>query len=168
MSVSTQKQCSLLLFVASEKTNSGRRKRRPLFVYGQVPAATSRFGNFHSGTEFGHHLVEIGFALKPDAGQRRQGDVAVLHPYAVGEATKGLKQVGIGFIAAQAESGCDVERHLMSAMRNTTRRRPAIRLQHLERAEKFDKAVTQCAIELQPVDVLAHAAVADEVAGIRR
>ncbi len=43
---------------------------------------------------------------------------------------------------------------------------PAVVFQHVERAQVFDEAVAEGAVELQPVAVGAHAAVADEVAGV--
>ncbi len=81
-----------------------------------------------------HLRVEIVFALEADARQIRHGDVAVLDADAVGETAIGLEQVGIALVAAEAEAGRDVERHLMAAVRDTAARRPAQRLQHAERA----------------------------------
>ena len=54
----------------------------------------------------------------------------------------------------------------MAAVRDAAARRPAVLLQHLERAQVLDQAVAQRAVELQPVAVRAHAAVADEVARV--
>src|SRR6516164_6956758 len=80
-------------------------------------AITSWFGAA-SGRERLHLLIEIRFAFKPDAGQIRHDDVAILDTDAVGETAIGLEQVGIALIAAETEAGRDVERHLMAAMRD--------------------------------------------------
>ena len=78
----------------------------------------------------------------------------------------GLEQVGIALVAAEAEAGRDVERHLVAAVRDAARRRPAVLLEHVERAQIFDQAVGQRAVELQPVAVRPHAAVAQQVARV--
>src|SRR5689334_20033594 len=113
-----------------------------------------------------HFRVEIRLALEADARQLRHDDVAVVHADAVGEAAIGLEQVRIAFIAAEAETGRDVERHLVAAMRDAAARRPAMRMQDFERALIFAEAIGQRAIELQPVAVRAHAAIADEIARV--
>src|SRR5438067_9198264 len=76
-----------------------------------------------------HLGIEIGFALKADARQIRHRDDAVLDANAVGETAIGLEQIGIALIAAEPETGRDVQRHLMPAMRDAARRRPAMGLQ---------------------------------------
>src|SRR6185369_14831188 len=90
-----------------------------------------------------HLLVEIGFSLEPDARQVRHGDVAVLDTHAVREAAIGLEQVGIAFIAAKAEAGRDIERHLVAAVGNAAAWRPAVGLQHRQRALIFAQAIGQ-------------------------
>src|SRR6266849_312647 len=95
----------------------------------------------------------IGLSFKTDARQIRHGDVTVLDAHAIRKTAIGLEQVGIAFIAAEAEPRCDIERHLMAAMRNTAARRPAQGLQDAERALIFAKSIRQRAIELQPVAV---------------
>ena len=99
-------------------------------------------------------------------GKIRHGDVAVLDAHAVGETAIGLEQIGIALIAAEAEAGGDVERHLVAAMRDAAARRPAMGLQHRQRALIFAEPVGQRAVELQPVAIRPHAAVADQVARI--
>ena len=111
-------------------------------------------------------LIRSDFALEADARQLGHDDVPVLDAHAVREAAIGLEQVGIALVAAEAEAGRDVERHLVSAMRDAAARRPAELLEHIERAQVFDEAVGQRAIELQPIAVGPHAAVAQEVAGV--
>src|SRR3954470_23907252 len=97
-----------------------------------------------------HLIIEIGFSFKPDAWQIRHGDVAVLDANAVGKAAIGLEQIGIALIAAEAETGRDIERHLMPTMRNAAARRPAVGFQHAERALILAEAIGQRTIELQP------------------
>src|SRR4051812_23162698 len=113
-----------------------------------------------------HLAIEIALALKADTGKVRHRDVAVLDTYAVGEAAIGLEQVRIAFIAAEAEAGGDIERHLVPAMRDATARRPAVGLQHRKRALILTEPVGQRAIELQPVAIGPHAAIADEVSRV--
>src|SRR6202011_5783709 len=84
-----------------------------------------------------HLRVQVGFSLEADARQIRHRDMAVLDANAVRETTIGLKQIGIALIAAEAETGRDVQRHLMPAMRNAPARRPAAGLQHRQGALIF-------------------------------
>src|ERR1700730_15157851 len=95
-----------------------------------------------------HLHVKIGFSLKADARQIRHGDVTVLDADAVGETAIGLEQIGIALIAAEAETGRDVQRHLMAAMGNASARRPAQGLQNAKRALIFAEPVGQRAVEL--------------------
>src|SRR3569832_3035313 len=113
-----------------------------------------------------HFAVQIGLALEADAGQFRHGDETVLDFHAVGEAAERLDQVRIGFVAAQPQSCRDVQRLLMAAVRIAAFAQPTKQMQHVERAQVFDQTVGQRAVELQPVAVRAHAAVADQVASI--
>src|SRR6476659_11081037 len=113
-----------------------------------------------------HLFDQIRFAFKTDARQIRHRDIAVLDLHAIGNTAIVLEQVGIGFVAAEAETGGDVERHLVAALRAAALRRPAVALQHVERPQIFDEAIAQRAIELQPVAVSPHAAVADEIARV--
>src|SRR6185437_1762122 len=116
--------------------------------------------------DLAHRLVKCTRAFEADAGQLRHHDVPVLDAHVVREAAEWLKQVRIVLVAAEPEAGCDRERHLMSAVRNAARARPAGRLDGLERALVFAQAVGERAVELQPVAVGAHAAVAQQVARI--
>src|SRR6202022_4660339 len=111
-----------------------------------------------------HFPIKIGFSLEPGARQIRHGDVAVLDANAVRETAIGLEQIGIALVAAETETGRDIERHLMAAMRNAAARRPALGFEHAKGALLFAKPVGQRAIELQPVAVGPHPAIADEVA----
>src|SRR5471030_268115 len=56
----------------------------------------------------------------------RHGDIAVVDLHAVGEAAERLEQVRIRFISAQSQSGRDVQRHLVAAMRDAAFRRPSM------------------------------------------
>src|ERR1700686_1460468 len=84
-----------------------------------------------------HLRIKIGFSLEADARQIRHGDGAVLDTNAVGETAIGLEQIGIALIAAEAETGRDIERHLVSAMRNAPARPPAPHLEDPKRALIF-------------------------------
>ena len=80
-----------------------------------------RFGVASAG-ELAHHADQVGLAFETDAGQRRQGDVAVLHVHAVGKAAEGLEQVRVAFVAAQAQPGGNRQGHLVAAVWNAARR----------------------------------------------
>src|SRR5690242_16608498 len=88
-----------------------------------------------------HFRVEIRLALEADAGQFGHDDVAILDADAIGKAAIGLEQVRIALITAQSETGRDVERHLVATMRDAAARRPALCMQHIERALIFAEAV---------------------------
>ena len=90
--------------------------------------------------------------------------MAVDDALGVGEATEGLEDIRVGFVTAQAQPRCDVQRKLMATMRYAARSRPAKSLKHLECAEILDQPIGKCRIELEHIPVRAHAAVADEVA----
>src|SRR5258708_6676024 len=83
-----------------------------------------------------------------------------------GKTTEWLKDPGMGFVSTQSKPGGNVQRHLVAAMRDTARGRPAVLFQHFENAEKFDQAITERAIELQNIPVGAETGVADQIAGI--
>src|SRR5260221_12652445 len=109
-----------------------------------------------------HLRVKIGFSLEADARQIRHGDVTVLDANAIREAAIGLEQVGIALIATETETGRDIERHLMPAMRVASARPPALGLQHRECTLIFPPPVRQAAIQLEPVAVRPASAVRDE------
>ena len=111
-------------------------------------------------------LIRSDLPSKPMPGKLGHDDVPVLDLHAVREAAIGLEQVRIALVAAEAEAGRDVERHLVAAMRDAAGGRPAELRQHVEGAQVLDQAVGQGAVELQPVAVRPHAAVAQEVAGV--
>src|ERR1700722_17461535 len=106
-----------------------------------------------SGNECAHFCDEIRFSFKAYSRQVRHGDVTVDHLHPVGETAIGLEQIGVTLVAAKPQAGCDVERHLMSAMRNATSRRPAVGSQHVKGSLVLDKAIGQRAVELQPVAI---------------
>ena len=54
----------------------------------------------------------------------------------------------------------------MTAVRDAAAGGPAVLLEHLKRAQVLDQPVAQRAVELQPVAVGTHAAVADQVARV--
>src|SRR5579872_4110516 len=103
------------------------------------------------------------FRFKPDARRLRQRDVTVFNGRVVRESAKGLKYSRVGFISTKSQSGGDMQRQLVAAMRNAAGRRPAIFLEHIQNPHVLDQSVAQCAIELQDVAIRAHARVTDQV-----
>src|ERR1700690_180351 len=95
-----------------------------------------------------HLTEEIGFSFEADTGKIWHRDVPIFHAHTVRETAIGLEQVGIALVAAEPETGGDIERHLMSAMRDAAARAPTRHFKHLERALIFAKPVRQGAIEL--------------------
>src|SRR5262245_31441617 len=79
--------------------------------------------------------IERGFAFEAQARKFGQRDVAVLHFDAIGKTAEGLEQARIILVAAEAQARRDVGRHLMAAMRDATRGRPAADIQHFLGAE---------------------------------
>ena len=73
---------------------------------------------FQGSGQFLHHLVERGFSLEADAGDLRQADPATLHLDTIGKSTEGLEYARIALVPTKAETGSDIERHLVSAMRH--------------------------------------------------
>src|ERR687885_3054874 len=71
-----------------------------------------------------HDANQVRFALETNAGQLRHRDVAMLNLDAVGEAAVGLKEVGVALVAAEAEAGGNIQRHLVAAMWNAARGGP--------------------------------------------
>src|SRR5450631_760490 len=123
-------------------------------------------GLISSRAQLHHYLVEIRLTLESYAMQVRHRNVAAFDTHAVGESAERLEEVGIAFVAAETEARRDVERHLVAAVRNAARGRPAVLAQHVERAQVLDEAVAQRAIELQPVAVGAHPPVAHQVSRV--
>src|SRR5687767_4270100 len=95
-----------------------------------------------------HLRIKVGLALEADARQLGHGDVAVLDAHAIREAAVGLEEIGIALIAAETEAGGDVEGHLVPAVWDAAARRPAVRVQYLQRPHVFAEAVGERAIEL--------------------
>ena len=81
--------------------------------------------------------VQLVVGFKPDAGNSWQLNVTVFNRDTVRESAERLEDARVGLIAAQAETSRDVERHLVTAMRDTARGRPAVTLQHFQNAQVF-------------------------------
>ena len=113
-----------------------------------------------------HDVVQSRLGLDADTRDVRQPDVSVCDGGAVGEASERLEDIRVGLVAAEAETCGDVERHLVTAVRNAAAWRPRMLPQHLHDAEILHEPVRQRAIELQPVAVAAHPAVTNQVAGV--
>src|SRR3954469_14046115 len=109
--------------------------------------------------QLAHHLNQVGLAFEADAGKLRHRDEAVLDTHAVGEAAVGLEQVRVALVASEPEASCDVERHLMAAVRDAAAPRPTALLEHIERAQVLDEPIRERAIELQPIAVRPHPAI---------
>ena len=92
--------------------------------------------------------------------------MAIDYFHAVWKAPERLKQVRIRFVAAKAKTRCNVQRHLMPAVRYATRTRPAMLMKHIQRAEIFDQSIAQRTIELQIIAIGAHAAITNQVTRI--
>jgi transglutaminase-like putative cysteine protease len=116
--------------------------------------------------EGAHHAHQIGFVFETDAREVGHENVAILDADLVGKAAIGLEQVGVALVAAEAEACGDVEGHLVTAMRDAAGGGPAGLVQDFEGAEIFAQTVGQGAVELQPIAVGAHAAMAEQVAGV--
>src|SRR5674476_954237 len=81
-----------------------------------------------------HDLVQPRLALEADAGAVGQRDEAALDAGVVGEAAEIAEHAGIGFRPAQPEAGGNRQRHLVAAMGEHAPARPAVALEHIERA----------------------------------
>src|SRR4051794_4774378 len=111
-------------------------------------------------------LVEVGFALEPDAGSVVELDAAVLHHRVVGEAAGGLELAWVGLVATELEGGSDVQRELVPTVRDAAARGPTMLGEHVLDAAVLDQAVAQGRVDLDVVAIGAHAAVADQVPGV--
>src|ERR1017187_547766 len=116
--------------------------------------------------QLSHNSDQFGLALKPDARNLWHGNVAVFHLHAIRKSAEGLKEIGIILIAAKSKACGNIQRHLMPAVRDATARRPAGSLHNFQRPQVLAKPIRQCAIELQPIAVRPHSAVAKQVARI--
>src|ERR1017187_10804072 len=116
--------------------------------------------------QLSHNFDQCGLALKPDARNLRHGNVAVFNLHAIRKPAEGLEEIGIILIAAKSKTRGNIERHLMPTVRDATTRRPAGSLHNFQRPQVLAKPIRQCAIELQPIAVRPHSAVAKQVARI--
>ena len=64
----------------------------------------------------GQHAVQRALGLEAHPGHFWEAHMTVLHRYPVGKAAEGLEHARIRLVASQAESGRDVQGHLMAAM----------------------------------------------------
>src|SRR5436309_14339083 len=92
--------------------------------------------------------------------------MAVLNPYRIRKSAVGLEEVGVALVTAKPQAGGDVQRHLVTAVRDAARRRPAMLGQDVQCPEVFNETVGQSTVELQPVTVRTHAAVTQQIAGV--
>src|SRR5664279_360113 len=97
-------------------------------------AVAFRRQGLRSARQVPHDLVKPRLALEADAGAVGERDEAVLDARIVGETAEVTKYAGIGFRAAQPETGGNRQRHLIAAVRKHGSARPAVVRQHLERA----------------------------------
>src|SRR3546814_9495709 len=72
----------------------------------------------------------------------------------------------IGLVAAELQAGGDVQRELMPAMRHHVAAGEAMVAEQGEGAQVFHQTVAERAVELQPVAVRPHAAMAQQVARV--
>src|SRR5947207_2447623 len=77
-----------------------------------------------------HNQEQISLRLETDTRNLRQLDVAVLDRYPISKSTERLKNPWIGFVAPQPQTRCDVQRHLVTAVRNAADWRPPVVLQN--------------------------------------
>src|SRR5262249_19024350 len=96
-----------------------------------------------------HPVDERSLPLAAGARELGQEDGAVRDAHAVRKASEGLEQVRIVLVAAQAEAGRDVERHLVAAVRDAAAARPSRRLDHGQRPLVLAQAVRERAVELE-------------------
>src|SRR5579864_6465211 len=109
---------------------------------------------------------QLFLGFKPNARRFRQRDVTLCNGRVIGKSAKGLKYSRVRFISAESQSGSDVQRQLMPAVRNAATRGPTVLFQHVQNAHVLDQAVAQRAIKLQNVAIRAHARIADQVSRI--
>src|SRR3954454_19552374 len=79
---------------------------------------TRRVKFIGSARKSAHLFDQIRLALKADTRQLGHSDIAVLDPHAIGKTAIGLEEIGIRLVAPEPEASGNVERHLMTAMRD--------------------------------------------------
>src|SRR5882762_7647605 len=113
-----------------------------------------------------HNAEQFVFGFEPHTGNLRQLDVAVFDRYPIGKSAKRLKDSRIGFVASQPQTGGNVQRHLMSSVRNTAIWRPSMFFQHAQYSYVLDQSIAQCAVELQDVAIRPQLRVANEISRV--
>src|SRR4051794_11347756 len=68
--------------------------------------------------QFAHDLDQIRLALEADARNVRHDDVTVLNPDRIRESPVGLEEIRVALVAAKPQAGGDVQRHLVTAVRD--------------------------------------------------
>src|SRR5699024_8517371 len=109
------------------------------------------------------NLVELRLALEPDAWKVTRCHTAAGDHRIVGEATGGLELSGVGLVAAQLEGCGDVQRDLVSAVRDAPAGGPTVLGEHVQETAVLRQPVAQGRVDLYEVAVRAHTAVADQV-----
>src|SRR6266481_2217117 len=115
---------------------------------------------------FLHDRVEFILRFKAYTWNAGQANASILDGDTVGESTEWLEHVGIGFVATEAKPCGNMERHLVSAVRDAGSWRPAMILQHFQDAEIFDKPIAQSRVKLQNIAVLTHTAVSNQISSV--
>ena len=98
--------------------------------------------------------VERRLPLESDAGPFRQREIAAVQLGVIGKAAEGAEYAGIGFRAAEPETGGNGERHLIAAVRKQCAARPAVALEHRDGAGVLHDAVSLRRVDLDNVVAL--------------
>src|SRR5215813_6309058 len=112
------------------------------------------------------YLIEVVFQLKPDTRCLVRSHVPRLHFNAIRKAAERFKQARIGLNAAEPQSGSDVQRHLLPAVRNAAPRGPIVCSEHFQRAQIFNQPIAQSTVELKPIARRPEAPIADQIARV--
>src|SRR3712207_4358621 len=111
-------------------------------------------------------MKKIGLRLKSDAWNVGHPYVTVMDGYVIRETVERFEQTRIGFVSTQPESGCYVERHLVSTVGDATACRPAVLFHHTQDAHILYQPVAQGTVELQDVAISPHPTVPNQVPGV--
>src|SRR5829696_918794 len=116
--------------------------------------------------DLAHQLIKIGLRLKSDTWNVGHPYITVMDGDVVRKTVERLEQSRIRFVSAQPESGCYVERHLVSTMGDATACRPAVLFHHTQDAHILYQPVAQGTVELQDVAIRPHPTIPNQVPGV--
>jgi hypothetical protein len=95
-----------------------------------------------------------------------QRNVTVFNRSIIRKSSKWLKNSRIGFVSPKPQAGGNIQRQLVTSVRNATTRRPSVLFQRFQCPHIFNQAVTKGTIKLEDIPIGSHTSVTNQVSHV--